>query len=616
MAAENGGEKTLRFLLVGNPNCGKSTLFNKITGQQRPVGNLSGVTVEQYEGRAGKNVAGHSVLLCDLPGMYSAVPIGAEEKVAADALTEDRFDAILNIVDGTNLERQLYLTLQLCALGRPIAVGVNMADMMEKSGIAIDYGKLGELLGNIPVVPISAKNGDGVECLMEKTARTAIRARETGGVPHPPKGAAGENPYQRIEQILAAVTLKKPEASGGKILKNGFAADRVFLAPLGGLLAMGVILSVVFFLTFGPPGEFCGAALEKLLNMISSAVNQWMTAVSAPAWAESLVSDGMLAGVFGVLGFLPQLAILYTAIAVLEDSGVMARFSFLADPFLKKLGVSGKAAIPFLMGFGCTVPALTATRILDTNRERFTAQCMLPFLACSARIPIYFYICERFFPAFSLPVSVLLYVPGVAVAILAGVILNRAARGKVRENEQPPFVLELPCYRMPSVKSVSVKVWVRIKHFLTKAATVILLLSMLLWFLQSFSPSLRYLDGAFEKSILAAIGRLIAPVFKPVGFGCAEAAVSLLSGIAAKEAVVSSLSVFESSGFLIGSALTKAGAASFLCFTAMYTPCIAAVSSLKEEMGNMKRTAALLAVQFLVAYAVSGAVYLVLNVLL
>ena len=607
-----GGMKlSIKIALVGNPNSGKTTLFNALTGSNQFVGNWPGVTVEKKEGKLKKRT---DVTITDLPGIYSLSPYTLEEVVARNYLITERPDAILNIVDGTNLERQLYLTLQLCTLGRPMAIGVNMADMMEKNGILFDYGKLGRLLGNVPVVPISAKSGEGVERLLEATAFAAIRGTD-GLVSLPEKDFSNKSPYQRIEEILEEAAVQKPAVTDEKFLQKGFAADRVLLAPVGGFFAMGAVLAAVFYLTFGHPGKLCGAALERLLQLVSSAAGQIMTAISAPAWAQSLLTEGILAGVFGVLGFLPQLMILYTAIAVLEDSGVMARFSFLADPFLKHLGVSGKAAIPFLMGFGCTVPALTATRILDSSRERFTAQCMLPFLACSARIPIYFYICERFFSALSLPVSVLLYIPGIAAAVVAGLLLKRSAGTKKGETDRAPFVLELPCYRMPSVKSVAVKVWVRIKHFLTKAATVILLLSMLLWFLQSFSPSLRYLDGAFEKSILAAFGRLIAPLFKPIGFGCAEAAVSLLTGLAAKEAVVSSLSIFESSGFLIGSALTKAGAASFLCFTAMYTPCIAAVSSLKEEMGNMKRTAALLTVQFLTAYAVSGVVYLVMTVL-
>lgn len=610
MKEKNAKERPLRFLLVGNPNCGKSTLFNRMTGERRPVGNLSGVTVERYEGRAGKCVAGHPVWLCDLPGLYSVDPLGAEEKVAAEALTEERYDAILNIVDGTCLERQLYLTLQLCALGRPMAVGVNMADLVERSGPPPDYEKLGRLLGGIPVFPICAKTGEGTERLLEETARAALR----GKGPDPVPAGNASDPYKEIGRILREIRAKNDPASDGKegTGAGGYAADRLFLAPVGGFAAMGILLAAVFFLTFGAPGRFCGGLLERLLAFLSARTGEVLEAVSAPPWATSLATDGILAGVFGVLGFLPQLTVLYTAVAVLEDSGIMARFSFLADPLFRKFGISGKAAVPFLMGFGCTVPALTATRILDSGRERFAAQCMLPFLACSARIPIYFYICERFFPSVSLLVSILVYLPGIAAAAAAGLLLRRGAGVKTGgEGGAAPFVLELPCYRVPSVKSVAGKVWVRIRHFLTRAATVILLLSMLLWFLQSFSPSLRYLGGAFEESLLAAFGRLLAPVFRPVGFGCAEAAVSLLSGLAAKEAVVSSLSVFERSGFRIGDALSAAGAASFLCFTALYTPCLAAVSTLKEEMGSRRRAAVLLLVQFLTAYVFAGAVYFV-----
>lgn len=636
MKEKNAKERPLRFLLVGNPNCGKSTLFNRMTGERRPVGNLSGVTVERYEGRAGKCVAGHPVWLCDLPGLYSVDPLGAEEKVAAEALTEERYDAILNIVDGTCLERQLYLTLQLCALGRPMAVGVNMADLVERSGPPPDYEKLGRLLGGIPVLPICAKTGEGTERLLVETARAALRGKgparwsassaasfsagkDFAAREDFPAGKASD-PYKEIGRILREIRVKNDPAFAlapvsdrkGGTGAGGYAADRLFLAPVGGFAAMGILLAAVFFLTFGAPGRFCGGLLERLLAFLSARTGEVLDAVSAPPWATSLATDGILAGVFGVLGFLPQLTVLYTAVAVLEDSGIMARFSFLADPLFRKFGISGKAAVPFLMGFGCTVPALTATRILDSGRERFAAQCMLPFLACSARIPIYFYICERFFPSVSLLVSILVYLPGIAAAAAAGLLLRRGAGVKTGgEGGAAPFVLELPCYRVPSVKSVAGKVWVRIRHFLTRAATVILLLSMLLWFLQSFSPSLRYLGGAFEESLLAAFGRLLAPVFRPVGFGCAEAAVSLLSGLAAKEAVVSSLSVFERSGFRIGDALSAAGAASFLCFTALYTPCLAAVSTLKEEMGSRRRAAVLLLVQFLTAYVFAGAVYFV-----
>ena len=580
----------MRILLAGNPNCGKSTLFNTITDSQSPVGNFSGVTVKVYQGKAKRKFAAFEAVVRDLPGMYSLEATTPDEVVAETELRTGAYDCIVNVVDGTALNRQLGLTRQLLTLGKPVVVAVNMADVLKKRGVNIDYEELSESFGGVAAVPVSAKSGEGLCELFDAVSRAeAVNYAQLPDKGYLPQENAAEN-------------------NGNTLPRRDYMPDKIFLHRIIGPIVSLIFFAAIFLLTFGTAGRAASESLGYLISFLTERVDIFLIGHGVAPALRSLVCDGILSGVLGVLSFCPQLVILYGAVAVLEDSGIMARFAFVTDGFFRKLGLSGKAAVPLIMSFGCSVPALSAARTSDTPKGRLVTLCIIPFISCSARLPIYFYIIGKFFSGAELPIILLLYIFGIA----AGLSVGRLVSGGEEKGELP-FLIELPPYRVPALRSVFAKIRLQLRHFICKAATVILLASVAMWILQHFSPSLLYIGDNTHKSILYSAGSIIAPLFKPLGFGFSEVTIALITGIAAKEAVVSSLTVFEAGGFALASVMSRAGACSLLCFSAMYTPCIAAIATLKKELGNGKKTAALLAIQFVIAYITAGFVYLVFS---
>ena len=693
--------QAVTLALAGNPNSGKTTLFNALTGSREYVGNWPGVTVEKKAGKI-KSTAlkgdkcdkcegicthGHDMTLVDLPGIYSLSPYSMEEVVARDFIVKEKPDAIINIVDATNLERNLYLTIQLMELERPMIIALNMMDEVEKRGDRIDVKRLSLELG-VPVVPISARTGMGIDELIGGAQKllfaahaqlhegfrlepddlyddyTHIEHHRIGAIIEPFAGKAGlplhwaeikllendklvrealalpaaegrrvdeiverysaANPLGDSETMIAdsryrcissvcsaalkrASRLGQPEASSAldKILTNKFFAIPVFI----------VIMLAIFALTFGTLGAWLSDLVGELIGWSIPAVRGALEASGAMPWFTSLICDGIINGVGGVLTFLPQIALLFFFLSLLEDSGYMSRIAFIMDKPMRRFGLSGKSFIPLLMGFGCTVPASMGARATDTEKDKRMTILLLPFMSCSAKLPVYGLIAGAFFGKGRLLVILSLYALGILVGILSGFIFKKT----LFKGEDAPFMLELPPYRWPSLKNALVHVWERVAHFLEKAATIILAMSVVLWFLQSFDFSFALTEDA-ANSILGRIGSFIAPVFTPMGFGVWQAAVALLTGVVAKEAVVSSLSLFygfsvaAESGAVQGalaSTFTPLAAYSFLVFVLLYTPCAAAVATMRRELNSGRLTAFAIAYQIGVAYIVSLLVYLI-----
>lgn len=662
--------------LAGNPNSGKTTLFNALTGARQYVGNWPGVTVEKKEGAA--TLDGREITIADLPGIYSLSPYSMEEIVTRDCIIGGSADAIINIVDATNLERNLYLTVQLLELERPMVLALNFMDEARARGDMIDVSRLSRALG-IPVVPITAKNGEN----LDKLLRTAHRQMHVGFTIEPDelyddftheihhrvgelirdKAQTAKLPehwasvkllegdeivekslllseeeiaslsviigeyedssqfgdretliadsrYAYIERVVAAAVKKgRPkniESASDKIdkvLTNKYLAVPLFL----------ITMLLVFAITFGPAGSFLsdGAAF-----LISDCFTVWirtgLEALLVAPWLISLICDGIIAGVGGVITFLPQIALLFFFLSFLEDSGYMSRAAFIMDRLLRRFGLSGKAFIPMLMGFGCTVPAVMGARTMENEKDRRMTILLVPFMSCSAKLPVYGLISSAFFGAKAGIVVFALYVSGMAVAVISGLLFKTS----LFPGEPAPFVLEMPPYRMPSLRNTLLHVWERVRGFLIKAGTIILVMSVVLWFLQSFGKGFIMTDDN-SQSILAALGNFIAPAFRPLGFGMWQAAVALLTGLIAKEAVVASLALFY--GFSLTATASEAAAAmagfsplsalTFLIFVLLYIPCVVAVATIYKEMNSLRWTAFSVFWQIFTAYFIAMAVF-------
>lgn len=643
----------VKFALLGNPNCGKTMLFNALTGSNQYVGNWPGVTVERREGTIRESRA----VLADLPGIYSLSSYSLEERISRDYILNEHPDVMINIVDGTNLERNLYLTLQAVETGVPVVVAVNMMDEVRRRGDRIDCGCLAALLG-VPVVPISAKRRENLGELLRQAERAAghppsppryspeldkaVREiqRAAGcsryqaslifeGAPPPcaldhllkPFGGAGERQIllSQARYGLASSIVAKAVASPRK--KRASVTERIDRAALsktaGYPLFLGVML-LIFLLTFGTVGKALQSATEWLFSgLLSPAAESLLGHLRAPAWAHSLVVDGVLGGVGSVLSFVPVITLLFFFLSLLEDSGYMARAAFLMDKPLSKIGLSGRSFIPMMMGFGCSVPAILSARTMESERDRRLTILLIPFMSCGAKLPVYALFTAAFFKSHQALILFGMYLTGMAVAFFAGFLLSKT----VFRNQQTPFLLELPPYRLPSLRGTLRLTWDKAKDFLTRAGTLILGMTILLWFLQQFGPSLRPVSDSAQ-SILAHIGALVAPLLLPLGFGTWQAAVSVLSGFVAKEAVVSTMAVLygaDASGSLIGrvqQVFNPASACSMMVFILLCAPCMAACAAIKREMHSLKWTLSTYLFQIGTAYLCSLLVYQVGRLLL
>ena len=662
----------LRFALAGNQNCGKTTLFNQLTGSNQHVGNFPGVTVDRKDGM----IRGHAeATVTDLPGIYSLSPYSSEEIVTRDFLLNTHPDGIINIVDATNIERNLYLTMQLMELGIPMVLALNMMDEVRANGGTIMVNELEELLG-VPVVPISAAKNEGIDELVEHALHVA-RHREVPGridfcdatdgkdgavhrcihaVAHliedhaqraglPLRFSAtklvegdqlieaalqlDENETELLGHTIAELenetgldreaaladmrftfierlcdkTVVRPGES--REHKRSVAMDKVLTGKYTALPCFIGIMALVFWLTFG----VIGAALSDLLTLgidaVTNAADHALTAYGINPVVHSLVIDGIFAGVGSVLSFLPVIVTLFFFLSILEDTGYMARVAFVMDQLLRRVGLSGRSFVPMLIGFGCSVPAIMATRTLSSDRDRKMTILLTPFMSCSAKLPIYALFTTAFFPRqWRAVVMVGLYLTGIVCGILYALVL-KLTRYK---GEPVPFVMELPNYRFPSARSVGQLIWEKAKDFLQKAFTIIFVATVLIWFLQTFDTRLNV--AAPDTSLLALIGSWVAPIFKPLGFGDWRVSTALITGFTAKESVVSTLTVLLGGDTAaLSTMFTPFTAVVFLVFTLLYTPCVAAVAAAKRELGSAKAAAGVVVMQCGIAWVVAFVVH-------
>ena len=662
----------LTFALAGNQNCGKTTLFNQLTGSNQHVGNFPGVTVTRKDGTIRKH---DEATVVDLPGIYSLSPYTGEEVVTREFLIGEAPDAIINIVDATNIERNLYLTLQLMELDIPMVLALNMMDEVTANGGTVDINALEAMLG-IPVVPISAAKGEGIDELVDHALHVARYVERPGrqdfcrqdgsdgGALHrcihgiselvedhavragvPVRFAAtklvegddlvrealrfDENEKRAIERIVSQMeseggadrmaaladmrfrfieavcdaTVVKPSES--REHKRSVAIDRILTGRFTALPVFVAIMGVVFWLTFGVVGAALQDWMDVAVGWATDLVDAGLTAWGVNEVVHSLVIDGAFAGVGSVLSFLPIIVVLFFFLSLLEDSGYMARVAFVMDKLLRKLGLSGRSFVPMLIGFGCSVPAIMATRTLPSEHDRKMTVMLTPFMSCSAKLPIYALFTAVFFPDRAVIVMIALYVMGMVVGVLVALVLKRTAF----KGDPVPFVMELPNYRMPSLGNMGRLVWDKAKDFLTRAFTIIFLASVVIWFLQTFDLRLNVTADSAD-SLLAMLGGLIAPVFAPLGFGDWRASTALVTGFVAKESVVSTLTVLLGSASAITSLLTPLTAFVFLTFALLYTPCVAAIAAVKNELG-VKSAVAVVAMQCGVAWAAAFIVKMV-----
>lgn len=659
----------ISIALAGNPNCGKTTLFNALTGSNQYVGNWAGVTVEK---KTGKTKDGKFNII-DLPGIYSLSPYSMEEIVSRDYIIKEKPQAIINIIDGTNIERNLYLSVQLVELGIPMVIVINMMDDVKAQGTTIDTCYLSKLMG-MPIIPISARKGDNIDEVLRQieyvvnnnitppeinfdtNTQNALNAifseiySENKNVPYSfysskilegdkrvikelklsekqsknveaiAKRYENTGKYGDRETMLADARYRFIEDVTKKCVVKGKSdekltvSDKIDLIVTNRFLALPIfllIMMIIFSLTFGSVGTFLSDLIEKFFgNILSPAVENFLDKVDSPQWTASLIINGIINGVGGILTFLPQIAILFLCLSILEDSGYMARAAFITDRFLRKLGLSGKSFIPMIMGFGCTTPAVMATRTQENINERRMTILLIPFMSCGAKLPIYALFAGVFFAAHQGLIVFSMYIIGFLLAIIIGLILKKT----YFKSNQAPFIMELPAYRLPMFSSVMKNTWDKCKGFLIKAGTIIFAMSIIIWLLQSFTPTLHYTDDS-SVSLFAYLGGLIAPIFKPLGFGNWKTGVSLLSGLVAKEAVVSTMLVLYSaaneaalSGAIL-SAFTPLSAFSFMVFCLLYMPCISAFVTIKKETGSIKWAIASAVMQCTVAYIVSFLIY-------
>ena len=659
------------FALVGNQNCGKTTLFNQLTGSNQHVGNFPGVTVDSKEGVM-RGAKGCSVV--DLPGIYSLRPYTAEEIVTRDFILNQKPDGIINIVDATNIERNLYLTLQLLEMQIPMVLALNMMDEVRGNGGTIDVQKMSDELG-IPVVPIAAAKNEGIEDLVESAVRVAhtrtlpkrvdfcddgpvhrcihavshliedhaqaagmarrfaatkliegdediisrllLNQNELEMVEHSivemeDEGKLDRNAaiasmrYDYIERLCSKTVVKCRESREhlrsvriDRVLTNKYAALPIFVG----------IMLLIFWLTF----DVIGAGLQDLLALgisrLSAVVDHGLTSYGMNPVVHSLMIDGIFAGVGSVVSFLPIIVVMFFFLSILEDTGYMARVAFVMDKLLRKIGLSGRSFVPMLIGFGCTVPAVMATRTLPSARDRRLTILLTPFMSCSAKIPIYAVFTAAFFPQHAVLTMALLYFGGMVVGVLISLLLNHT----VFRGNPVPFVMELPNYRLPTLKSVAMLLWDKARDFLQRAFTVIFVATLAIWFLESFDLHLNFVTDS-SRSLLASIGRILAPVFRPLGFEDWRVTTALITGFTAKEAVVSTLGILTGAGTehlsaALSGLFTPLSAVSFLTFTLLYTPCVAAIAAIGRELGGKLRGAVVAVFQCVVAWCVAAGLY-------
>ena len=659
------------FALVGNQNCGKTTLFNALTGANQHVGNFPGVTVDS---KMGDISAAKGCSVVDLPGIYSIRPYSTEEIVTRDFVLNEKPDGIINIVDATNIERNQYLTLQLLELGIPMVLALNMMDEVRANGGTVDIKMMSELIG-IPVVPISAAKNDGISELVNTAVSTAKKkikpkvqdfclpdpvhrcihavshliedhAQQCGISPrfaatkliegdmsfaekleldkneletieHSVKemetereldanAALADMRYSFIENVCEKAVVKCRESREhlrsvkiDNVLTNKYLALPLFL----------VIMLLIFWLTFGVIGSFLSDLLSMGIDALTAVTDRALTAYGINPVVHRLITDGIFAGIGSVLSFLPLIVVLFFFLSILEDTGYMARVAFVMDKLLRKIGLSGRSFVPMIIGFGCSVPAVMSARTLSSERDRKMTIMLVPFVSCSAKIPIYAVFSAAFFPDYAALVMSVLYISGLLVGIITALILNKTAF----KGNPVPFVMELPNYRLPSAKSVLLLMWDKAKDFLQKAFTVIFIATVIIGFLGAFDSRLNYVTDS-SQSLLAAVGKFISPIFSPLGFNDWRISTSLLAGLSAKEAVVSTMSVLTGTGLedlggALSSMFTPLSAVSFLVFTLLYTPCVAAIATFRAELGSRLQTAGIVVLQCVIAWVCAFAVH-------
>ena len=553
--------------LVGNPNVGKTTLFNLLTGSNQKIGNWAGVTVDKKEGFF------DNIKIVDLPGIYAMDTFSNEEKISKRFIEEENVDAILNIVDASNLDRNLYLTMQLKKFNKPIILLVNMIDLAEKKGIFIDFEALKKNF-NLKVIPISASKSIGIENILE-TLNQDNFTKYIDNTSYNFKNA--EETYTYIEKNLNNSYNRDSNKSSTKLTEK---LDSILLNPWLAYPLFIAIIYVIFQFTFKWVGQPLSDMLSDFIdNSIMPSVAHMLGNTSD--WFSSLIVDGIIAGVGGILSFLPLIVSLYLCIFLLEDSGYMARVAFLMDSVMRKMGLSGKAFITLIIGFGCSVPAITSARALESEKDRKLAALLAPLMSCNARLPVYVLFAAVFFPKHSGLVVVSLYLLGIIVAFLSGIILNKT----IFKKDDEPFIVELPEYKVPNITSVLKQIWEKSKGFLIKAGTIIFSMSVIIWFLQSFNFS--GLAEDINTSFLKGIGSIFAPFFAPLGFGNWQASVSLLTGIMAKETVISTMEVIYGGNLneLLVTHFTALSAYAFMVFVLLYTPCVSVIGTMKKEFG-------------------------------
>jgi len=645
---------------VGNPNCGKTTLFNAFTGANLKVANWPGVTVERVEGET--QYKGQQLKLIDLPGIYSLSSYSIEEKVSRRCIMEENIDVIINVVDASSLERNLYLTLQLLEMRKPVILALNMMDIVEERGMEIDLHRLPEMLGGIPVVPVSARKRTGLDVLLHAVVHhfeegpqgvvmqyheeieSQIHQTEEklcefyGKLEHSrwyaikllERDKEIENTYQKaalkeeknyekeiifqkyeyIDELMEETLVHRESKA-----QSTDRIDFVLTHPVWGLPIFLLIMAVVFFLTF-TVGDFLKGYFELGIDFLSGLTLRLLEALHTADWMISLIVDGIIAGVGGILTFLPNIFILFLALAILEDSGYMARVAYVMDAIMSKMGLSGKAFLPMVLGFGCTVPAVMATRALEKEEDRKKTILVTPFMSCSAKIPVYVLFAGSFFGKYAMVAAFSMYMIGLLTAILVSLMIGKLNKVQAENN----LLIELPEYKSPNARTIAIYVWEKVKDYLTKAGTTIFIASIVLWFLLNFS--FHGLTTDVAESFGAFIGRLLVPVLTPAGLGMWQIGVALLSGISAKEVVVSSFSVL----FGIGNINSKAGmtemaailgqsgfgalnAYCLMLFCLLYVPCAATIGTIRKETHSWKWTLGMLGFQLLLAWSVAVAVY-------
>ena len=666
----------ITFALAGNQNCGKTTLFNCLTGSNQHVGNFPGVTVDRKDGQ----IRNHpEATVTDLPGIYSLSPYTGEEIVSRQFILDSRPDAVIDIIDATNIERNLYLTLQLMELDRPMVIALNMMDEVTANGGTIDVNLLERELG-VPVVPISAAKNEGIGELVEHAMHIARYGERPGRIDFcssaadSPDGGAlhrcihgianliedhakaaaiplrfaatklvegdalvikalnlDQNELDAIEHIISqmeeesgsdrlcaladmrftfiedvcATCVVKPHES--REHKRSVAIDRVLTGRFTAIPMFILIMGLVFWLTFGVIGAALQGLLEQLVSMVIGATDAGLTAFGTNPVVRSLVVNGVLTGVGSVLSFLPIIVVLFLLLSILEDSGYMARVAFVMDKILRRFGLSGRSFVPMLVGFGCSVPAIMSTRTLPSDHDRKMTVMLTPFMSCSAKLPVYGLLCAAFFPQATVPAMVSLYILGILVGMIVATILNHT----VFKGEPVPFIMELPNYRMPSAKTTLLLAWDKAKGFITKAFTIIFAASVVIWFLQTFDIRFNMVTDQ-SQSMLAGLGGLIAPVFAPLGFGDWRTSTALVCGLVAKESVISTLTVLlgSTSAAALSGMFTAPIAYVFLVFVLLYPPCVAAISTVRSELGG-RYAAAVFALQVTVAWIIAFVVHTV-----